>query len=185
MYHRCNGKIIPGTVVRETSTNEIVLVLEEAPAAKTSAIPQEIRDTFPLDGGFTAYTQLILPSDYSPSGSYPVLVEVYGGPGSQNVNDAPLLGTSWAEQLVEDYGIAYIFIDGRGTGFQSNEHMFQMNRALGTVEIADQISVVQQMAAKYSFLDMTRTGIWGWSYGGYNTAMVMATDTSQVYKCGK
>ena len=129
--------------------------------------------------------QVILPSYYTESGSYPVLVEVYGGPGSQNVVNRPLTGTSWGEQMAENHGLAYILIDGRGTGFQSNEHMFQMNRALGTVEIADQISIIQELAAKYPFLDMTRTGIWGWSYGGYNTAMVMATDTEQVYKCGE
>lgn len=55
---------------------------------------------------------------------------------------------------------------------------------MGTVEIEDQIAVTKHLQQKYAFIDATRTGIWGWSYGGYATAMVLSKDKEKVFKCG-
>ena len=90
----------------------------------------------------------------------------------------------WADYLTSNYGIVYASIDGRGTGFQSNEFMFKVFHALGTVEMADQISVTKELLDTYQFLDASRTAIWGWSYGGYATAMTLIQDEDDVFKCG-
>ena len=64
--------------------------------------------------------------------------------------------------------------------------LIQVYRHLGTVEIQDQISVTRQLVKTYPYLDEKRTAIWGWSYGGFATAMTLEQDTGsdQVFSCG-
>jgi dipeptidyl-peptidase 4 len=62
--------------------------------------------------------------------------------------------------------------------------MFSVNNRLGTYEMEDQISVTKYLINKYKFIDPSRVAIWGWSYGGYATAMTLAKDTEMVFKCG-
>ena len=61
-----------------------------------------------------------------------------------------------------------------------------MYRKLGTVEIQDQISVTRHLVDTYPYMDEKRTAIWGWSYGGFATAMALEQDTGpdQVFSCG-
>ena len=93
-----------------------------------------------------------------------MLVYVYGGPGYQMVSASWAVG--WSEYLVTSREVVIISIDGRGSGFQSDEQMFAVYRALGTVEIADQLAVTRAVLADRPYLDTARTAIWGWSYGG-------------------
>ena len=179
--HFCHGLNVPEIYIRDAKSSEIVAILESGTKVEQQGYPVFF-DTYPLPGGFLAYTKMLVPSNYNPSGSYPVVVETYGGPGYGMVDSDT--GFSWERVLVDTFNIVYIFIDGRGTGYQSNDHMFQMYLGLGTVEVEDQINVLQQMSQQYSFLDMSKTGIWGMSYGGYATGMAMARDVTNIYKCG-
>ena len=102
------------------------------------------------------------------------------------------------ESLVESYvGVALdsdshteakirIMIDGRGTEGQSDEHMYTVYKRLGTVCVEDQIEVTRKLIKKYKFMDKERVGIWGKSYGGYMTIMVLEHDSGpdSVFKCG-
>ena len=105
------------------------------------------------------------------NGNYPLLVYVYGGPGSQSVDQKWKIG--YEDYLTSNYGIVYAIIDGRGTGFQSNDYKFEVFHKLGSVEMEDQIDGAKQLLEKFSFLDSEKTGIWGWSYGGYTSAMTL------------
>ena len=67
---------------------------------------------------------LKMPKNYDVNAKYPLLLYVYGGPGSQNVQQNWKIG--YEDYLSSNYGIAYAIIDGRGTGFQSNEYMFEV-----------------------------------------------------------
>ena len=80
----------------------------------------------------------------------------------------------------------YVSIDGRGTGFQSNDYKFQVYRNLGTVEMQDQINVTRRLINNYDFIDAENVAIWGWSYGGFATAMTLEADTgpAPVFSCG-
>jgi dipeptidyl-peptidase-4 len=64
--------------------------------------------------------------------------------------------------------------------------LLQVYRNLGTVEIQDQISVTRELVRTYPYMDEERTAIWGWSYGGFATAMTLEADTGpeQVFSCG-
>jgi hypothetical protein len=63
---------------------------------------------------------------------------------------------------------------------------FLLFRNLGTVEMEDQIAVTRKLVETYSFMDKTRTGIWGWSYGGFATLMTLEQDVAPdpVFSCG-
>ena len=77
-------------------------------------------------------------------------------------------------------------MDTRGTGGQSNEHLFSVYRNLGTVEMEDEIAVTRELVSAFVFMDPARVAIWGWSYGGFNTAMTLEKDAGAepVFKCG-
>lgn len=113
---------------------------------------------------------------------YALLVDVYGGPNSVTITHS--YGIGYKHHLITDKKIIYAHIDGRGSGNKGLDNLFEMNNRMGTVEIEDQIDVVKALLSKYSFIDPERVGIWGWSYGGYATALVLATDVDHVFKCG-
>nr|CAD7426094.1 unnamed protein product [Timema monikensis] len=138
----------------------------------------------PVDGGFDATVRLWLPPGLDTSGDtkYPMLVYVYGGPNSNQINDAYTL--SFGTYLATNRSIIYGLIDGRGSGLRGNKLLFSLNRKLGTVEIEDQIAVTRSLQQQLPYIDASRTAIWGWSYGGYATAMALAKDTEGVFKCG-
>ncbi len=135
--------------------------------------------------GFTASVKLTLPPEIDFSSStqtYPMVVEVYGGPNSVRVTNAFSLG--FKDYQVTNRKIIHCQIDGRGSGNKGKQLLFTINNRMGTVEIEDQIAVTKYLQQKYKFIDATRTGIWGWSYGGYATAMTLSTDTEHIFKCG-
>ena len=75
-------------------------------------------------------------------------------------------------------------IDGRGTGYLSNEYMFEVYRNLGTIEIQDIINITKFLIKKYNCIDDENIGIWGKGYGGYLTTMTLEDDPDSVFKCG-
>merc|ERR1711892_1085506 len=186
--HTCLGKSLPESSLRRTADHAIMFLFEDnlelEEKLSSKSLPTRIDTFVELEGGFQAPVKMLLPPDMDEETKYPLLVYVYGGPGSQMVSDSWSVG--WGEYLVTSRKVIYASIDGRGTGFQSDEHLFQVYRHLGTVEIQDQISVTRQLVQTYPYLDEKRTAIWGWSYGGFATAMTLEQDTGpdQVFSCG-
>jgi len=115
---------------------------------------------------------------------YPMLVQVYGGPGSQMVSQQYKIG--WGDYLASKKNVIYASIDGRGSGHSGDKMLYAVYRRLGTVEIEDQQSVTRIISNEFDYIDKEKIGIWGWSYGGYATAMSLATDskTDPVFECG-
>ncbi|PNF24642.1 hypothetical protein B7P43_G00739 [Cryptotermes secundus] len=111
-----------------------------------------------------------------------MLVYVYGGPNSVQISDAFTLG--WGAYLTTNRSIIYALIDGRGSGLKGDDMKFSVYRRLGSVEIEDQILVTITLQSRFPYIDQTRTAIWGWSYGGYATAMTLAIDRLAIFKCG-
>lgn len=107
------------------------------------AVPISKEYTVPVgpDGKFTARARLFFPANYNESRKYPLLISVYGGPGSQNLGQG--FGIPWEMSLVSSGDIIFGYIDGRGTSKQSSEHLFELHRKLGTAEIEDQITVAK------------------------------------------
>lgn len=138
---------------------------------------------FSLGNGLKAKALLSLPPRMDKSGKtkYPMLVDVYGGPGSYSVIDR--FGIDWGTHLTTNKSIIYAKIDGRGSGLEGEKLLHEIYLKLGTVEIQDQISITSELHKKLPYIDENRTGIWGWSYGGYAAAMALAKDNSTAFKC--
>ncbi|XP_031771202.1 venom dipeptidyl peptidase 4 [Apis florea] len=132
--------------------------------------------------GYTSKVKLYLPPDFDEKKRYPLLINVYAGPNTVRITEEATFG--FEAYMVTNRSVIYGRIDGRGSAYKGSKMLFEIYRRLGTVEIEDQIAVTRTLQQRYSWIDSNRTGIWGWSYGGFSTAMVLATDTESVFKCG-
>jgi len=128
----------------------------------------------PAADGTPLNAWLIKPHDFDPNKRYPLLIYVYGGPGSQNVNNSFNSGDRglWHMLLAQD-GYLVACIDNRGTGGRGAAFKKQVYRNLGKLETEDQIAAARWFGAQ-SYVDESRIGIWGWSYGGYMSSMALA-----------
>lgn len=112
----------------------------------------------------------------------PVLMFVYGGPGSQAVTDAWKGANYWWFQMLAQQGYVVACVDNRGTGGRGEEFKKMTYQQLGKMETQDQIE-----AAKYlgtlPFVDPARVGIFGWSYGGYMSSLCLLKG-KDVFKSG-
>ena len=186
----CLGPDVPETVIRSLD-NEVdsVYTLEENLELRDRAGKMATSEIFypqvDLPSNFTARVMMRVPPGLDPNAvaGYPMIVSVYAGPNDRNVDYRYVAG-DWGDFLVTNYGIIYTEIDGRGSGFDSVEKLFTTYKNLGTVEIEDQIAVAKELAERFSFIDPSRMGIWGWSYGGYATLMALGKDTEGVFSCG-
>uniref|UniRef100_A0A672I2G1 Dipeptidyl peptidase 4-like n=1 Tax=Salarias fasciatus TaxID=181472 RepID=A0A672I2G1_SALFA len=123
---------------------------------------------------------MVLPPGFDESKKYPLLIDVYGGPCSQEVDY--VYRTGWATYLASTEKVIVASFDGRGSGYRGDEIMHQIYKRLGTYEVEDQITAAREFI-KMGFVDKDNIAIWGWSYGGYVTSMVLGSG-SGVFKCG-
>ncbi|CAG0885148.1 unnamed protein product [Darwinula stevensoni] len=184
----CMGPGIPYVDLHSTATGELLLPLHNdsvlSERVELLAMPSEITETFPLAGGYEARVRLFLPNHLDPEAGfqYPLVLQVYGGPGTQLVSEQ--WKVHWGTYLASSREYVYAWIDGRGSGYQGDKMEQEVYYRLGTVEVEDQISVIKLLLAKYSFLDGSNVALWGWSYGGYVTLRALTMDTSGIFKCG-
>ncbi|KAK3360530.1 dipeptidyl peptidase IV N-terminal region-domain-containing protein [Lasiosphaeria hispida] len=123
--------------------------------------------------GYTLNAQLRLPVNFSPEKKYQVLLNPYGGPGSQQVTKS-MASFGWTAYIASDPELEYITltVDGRGTGYKGRAFRAAVAGNLGELEAADQIWAAKELA-KNPWVDGDKIGIWGWSYGGYLAAKVV------------
>jgi len=164
----------PVTVTLNEASGKTLKVLEDNQALKdrmaTFALGKKEFFTFPTVDGTTLNGYLIKPADFDPNKKYPVLLYVYGGPGSQNVLNS--WGGSrdfWHQHLAAE-GYLVASIDNRGTGARGRDFKHSTYANLGKLETIDQIEGAKYLA-KMPFVDPSRIGIWGWSYGGYMSSL--------------
>ena len=111
----------------------------------------------------------VLPPDFDPNKKYPVLIYVYGGPGHQTVSNAWSHSDFWWMQLLAQHGIISVSINNRGSGAQGEVFKKMTYLQLGKYETEDMITLAKYMG-KQPFVDASRIGIYGWSYGGFMAA---------------
>ncbi len=126
--------------------------------------------------------KLTLPADFDPQLKYPVIVFGYGGPGSQVVTDR-WGGRSYLwHQYLSQQGFICFSIDNRGTGGQGKAFKILAYGDLGNWLVNDQIEGVKYLRS-LPYVDADRIGIWGWSGGGYMTAMCL-TEGYEYFQVG-
>jgi dipeptidyl-peptidase-4 len=130
--------------------------------------------------GQTLHYRIFKPSHFDPAVRYPAIVDVYGGPGVQRVLDN-WTGSSFT-QILTRAGYVVFQLDNRGTAFRGTAFQAPIRGRLGEIEVADQVQGARWLGSQ-SFVDRSRIGVWGWSYGGYMTLMMMFK-APQVFRAG-
>ncbi len=125
---------------------------------------------------------LILPLNYDPNKKYPVFVNVYGGPGHNEVLDAWDGNDYFFHQLLAQHGYMVLSIDPRGTQFRGAAFKKSTYLQLGKLEIEDVLAATKVFAQRPD-VDSKRLGIMGWSYGGFMSSLAM-TKGNGLFKVG-
>ena len=129
---------------------------------------------------------MLKPKDFNPEKKYPVIMYQYGGPGNQQVRNAWGIGMNSngaiLEQLLGQQGYICVCVDNRGTGGRGAEFEKCTYLRLGELEARDQVETALWLGQQ-PYVDKDRIGIWGWSYGGWNTLMSMS-EGRPVFRCG-
>jgi len=122
--------------------------------------------------GYDLYCREILPANFDSTKKYPVLVYVYGGPGVQLITNSWLGGANLWLNYMAEHGYVVFTLDNRGSANRGLAFEQVTFRHLGTNEIED-----QTLGADYlkhlSYVDSTRMGVFGWSFGGFMTTSLM------------
>ncbi|WP_255481254.1 S9 family peptidase [Pontibacter sp. Tf4] len=139
---------------------------------------------FPIkaDDGTDLYTRMITPPNFDKNKKYPVVVYVYGGPHLQLVTNSWMGGANLWMQLMAQKGYIVFTLDPRGTSARGLEFEQATFRQLGTVEMADQLRGVEYLKS-LPYVDASRMGIHGWSFGGFMTTTMMLK-SPETFKVG-
>lgn len=131
--------------------------------------------------GFELYALMSLPEDFDPSRKYPVVMQLYGGPGTPYVRDI------WKNRDASDEwcyrnGVIYIVCDPRSSGENGREGMDQAFRRMTVIELEDYIAWAEWLQS-LPYVDGSRIGVKGFSFGGTTTAMLVLR-YPQYFRCG-
>ncbi len=120
---------------------------------------------------------ILKPYNFNASKRYPVIMSQYSGPGSQEVLNRWTI--NWDDYFVKQ-GYIVVCVDGRGTGGRGTEFKHSVYRQLGKLETIDQVNAARYVGS-LPFVDASRIGIYGWSYGGYEALMAATTGNDSPY----
>jgi dipeptidyl-peptidase-4 len=167
-----NSIASPGSIIAYNKSGKLLKEIYkfEQPVFDTSknSKPEFIK-IMTSDGLFNMPAILTYPLNFDPSKKYPVIFAIYGGPDSKNVsNKWQGNNPSWNSQN----GIITFTVDHRGSGQFGKKGLDYLHRSLGKWEILDYEDAVKWLRSK-PFVDSTRIGITGSSYGGYMTCMAL------------
>ncbi|HBF20202.1 MAG TPA: S9 family peptidase, partial [Cryomorphaceae bacterium] len=123
---------------------------------------------------------IMKPFDFDPAKKYPVLMFVYGGPGSQTVKNQYDGFNHFYYETLANQGYLIVSVDNRGTGARGRDFRTTTYQELGKFETEDQISGAKYLGT-LPYVDKDRIGIWGWSYGGYMSSLCI-TKGADVFK---
>jgi dipeptidyl-peptidase-4 len=157
-----------GTLITELLPNRLDAHHPDAPYLADNSIPEI--GTLTAADGQALYYRLYKPAHFDSAKRYPAIVDVYGGPGVQRVLDN-WTGSSFT-QILTRAGYVVFQLDNRGTAFRGTAFQAPIHDQLGDVEVTDQVQGARWLASQ-GFVDPARIGVWGWSYGGYMTLMLM------------
>ncbi|MDI3527677.1 MAG: dipeptidyl-peptidase 4 [Tenuifilum sp.] len=169
-----NSSIIePLSVVLFTTKGKQVRVMEDNHSLKERLskynIPQKEFFTFKTSEGLELNGYMVKPLNFDSTKQYPVMMYQYSGPGSQTVLDRFRIG--WDEYLAT-LGYMVVCVDGRGTGGRGEQFKKMTYGQLGYYESIDQIETAKYLQT-LPYVDASRIGIWGWSFGGYMSSLCL------------
>lgn len=134
------------------------------------------------DGETDLYARMIKPYNFDPDKKYPAIVYVYGGPHAQLVTDTWLGGARMWQYYMAQKGYVMLTVDNRGSANRGLEFENVIHRQVGQVEMKDQMQGIAYLQS-LGYVDTSRIGVHGWSYGGFMTTSLM-TNYPDVFKVG-
>jgi dipeptidyl-peptidase-4 len=155
--------LVAGHVVLRTLVDNAQL------RARVGALRRSPREFFQVEigDGVRLNAYVMKPPDFDATRRYPVFFTVYGGPGSQTVTDGwGGTGALWHTMLTQR-GYVVMSVDNRGTGARGRAFKKIVYGQMGVIETRDQAAAARAIWRMYPWVDSTRVGIWGWSYGGF------------------
>ena len=156
-----------GELLTELLSNELAAGHPYAPYA-AEHVAAEFGSINAADGQVLHY-KLLKPKSLEPGKKYPVLVDVYGGPGVQRVSN--IWGSLFHQYLVQ-HGYIVFQLDNRGSGMRGTRFETSLGLRMGQVEVQDHLKGVEHLRS-LPYVDPQRIGIYGWSYGGYMALMCL------------
>ncbi len=169
--HKWSDISTPTRITVDKASGEEVRVLQD-----NSKLKQQLRQypisrteffTFRTSENIDLNGWVLKPADFDSSKKYPVLFTIYGGPASQTVLNKWGIVSMWDQYLAQQ-GIIVVSVDNRGTGGRGEAFKKSTYLQLGKYETLDQIEAAKYFGT-FPYVDKSRIGMWGWSFGGYMT----------------
>lgn len=173
VYTLCNNK---GKIIRTLEKNESLL----NKVKEYNFVKKEFFE-FKNPDGITLMGFMVKPVNFDSAKKYPLFMFVYGGPESQEVTDEWDSSLPWY-QILSKNGYVVVCVDNRGTDNRGEAFKKSTYMQLGKLETQDQISAAKYLST-LPFIDSSRIGMFGWSYGGYMTSLCM-TKGNGLFKVG-
>jgi dipeptidyl-peptidase 4 len=171
---------LPSHQVARTLVNDSA---QRAAVARVITRPAEFFKV-PVGDGVTVDGWMIRPRDFDSTGTYPMLVYVYGEPAGQTVGDSWAGGGRLWHQVLADQGYVVVSFDNRGTPAPRGRAWRKVvYGAVGVTSSREQAAAVRALTRSRAYLDSTRVAIWGWSGGGSSTLQAMFR-YPEVYQVG-
>jgi dipeptidyl-peptidase-4 len=156
--------------LNESKTGKQIQVIENNEALtsklKSYELPQKEFFVLKTEKGNELNAWIMKPADFDASKKYPVFMIQYSGPGSQQVVNQWGSSNEYWFMMLTQQGYIVACVDGRGTGFKGAAFKKTTQNQLGKYEVEDQIDAAK-VIGNYPYVDKSRIGIWGWSYGGF------------------
>ena len=180
----------PYVFTTRTREGKVINIIED-----NKAVKQLVSDygfckrepfSFTTSEGVVLNGWMVKPKDFDANKKYPVIMDQYSGPGSQQVTNSWSAGSMGQGGAFDSYlaqeGFIVVSVDGRGTGGRGSEFEKCTYLNLGNLESKDQVETALYVGS-LPYVDKDRIGIWGWSYGGFNTLMSMSEGRG-VFRAG-
>lgn len=151
--------------------------LKKSEPSEYDILPTEYL-SFKVKDGATLMARLIKPKNFDPAKKYPAIVMVYGGPHAQTVRNSWNGGLT-LDQVLAHKGYVIWQVDNRGSGGRGHLWESKLYRKFGEIEVQDQKAGVEHLVS-LGFVDPSRIGMSGWSYGGYMTLNTMLTEPKLI-----
>lgn len=170
--------------LHNAKNGKLIRLIEDNKTLKTKVSGYNLSEkefsTISVNGNdLNMYT--IKPKDFDPNKQYPLFMYQYSGPGSQNVSNSWNGSNDYWHQMLAQEGYIIVCVDGRGTGLKGRDFKKVTQKELGKYEVEDQIAAAQKLS-DLPYIDASRTGIWGWSYGGFmsSNSLFQGADTFEM-----
>lgn len=175
------------SAVRDAQSGALVLPLEKA-ADRAAMLAAGWNPVLTIrmkgrDGITDIYGQMERPSNFDPSRKYPIINYIYPGPQTGSVNGWGFKATQGESSGLSELGFIVVAINGMGTPGRDKKFMDTYFGKMGDNTLPDQVAGMKELAAKNSWIDLDKVGIWGHSGGGFATAAAMF-DYPDFFKVG-